>query len=97
MIHHIVCFRFHENTPSERIAQAGEALRAMAGRIPEIREVAFGPNHAPSAGEFSHVLTVVCDDMDAVHRYMAHPVHLQTVADHIAPIRSARLAIDVAY
>lgn len=95
MIHHIVCFRFNPGTAEENIAAAGDALLAMQGKIPEIRRVHWGPNFAPSAGEYSHVLTVIMDDMPAVSRYLEHPVHVKTVADAIAPIRAARLAIDV--
>jgi stress responsive alpha/beta barrel protein len=95
MIHHIVCFRFHPATSEDRIAAAGTALLAMQGKIPEIHRLRWGPNLAPSAGEYSHVLTVIVDDMAAVGRYLEHPVHLQTVTDIIAPIRAARLAIDV--
>jgi hypothetical protein len=95
MIHHIVCFRFKQDTQAERIAEAGAALLAMQGRIPEIRSVRWGRNLAPSAAEYSHVLTVVVDDMAAVGRYLEHPLHQETVARYIAPIREARLAIDV--
>ncbi len=94
MIHHIVCFRFKAGITPEQIAGAGAALLGMQGRIPEIRGVRWGENFAPSAGEYSHVLTVILDDMAAVHRYLAHPVHVQVVAEAIAPIREARLALD---
>jgi hypothetical protein len=95
MIHHIVCFRFKPDTSAERIAAAGAALLCMQGKIPELRGVHWGPNFAPSAAEYSHVLTVRADDMTAVGRYLEHPVHQDTVARYIAPIRDARLAIDV--
>lgn len=95
MIHHIVCFRFKPGTPAERIADAGAALRAMQGKIPEIRGLYWGPNLAPSSTEYPHVLTVLLDDMTAVARYIEHPVHQDTVAHYIVPIREARLAIDV--
>lgn len=95
MILHIVCFRFKPGTPAAAIAAAGEALRGMKGRIPEVRDVRWGPNHAPSSGEYSHVLTVAVDDMAAVSRYLEHPVHVELVQRHIAPIRDARLALDI--
>jgi hypothetical protein len=95
MIHHIVCFRFREGTTTDQVAAAGDALRAMQGRIPEVRSVRWGPNLAPSAGEYSHVLTVALDDMAAVNRYLEHPAHLEVVARYLAPIREARLAIDI--
>jgi hypothetical protein len=95
MIHHIVCFRFREGTTSEQIEAAGYALRGMQTGIPEVRTVRWGPNLATSAGEYSHVLTVELDDMGAVERYLDHPLHERIVQDHLAPIRDARLAIDV--
>jgi hypothetical protein len=57
--------------------------------------VHFGPNLGPSVKEYSHVLIVTCDDMGAVQRYLDHPVHRNTVAQFIGPIREARLAVDV--
>jgi hypothetical protein len=95
MIHHVVLFRFRSDAEAERVAAAGEALLAMRGRIPEVRGVSWGPNLAPSAGEWPWVLVVECDDMDAVRRYADHPVHRDVVERHVAPIRDARLAIDV--
>jgi hypothetical protein len=95
MIHHIVCFRFHPGTAEDRIEAAGKALLEMKARIPEIRGLHWGPNLAPSSSEYSHVLTVLLDNMDAVGRYLAHPAHVQTVSEFVAPIRAARLALDV--
>ncbi len=95
MIHHIVCFRFKPGTPESAIKRAGEALLGMTGRIPEVRDVRWGPNLAPSATEYPWVLTVVVADMAAVERYLAHPVHQQVVAEFLAPVRDGRLALDV--
>jgi hypothetical protein len=95
MIYHFVCFRFKAGTTTEQIDQAGKALLGMQGRIPEIRAIRWGRNFSPAAEEYSHVLTVEMDDMAAVNRYAAHPVHVQVVAEALAPIREARLAIDV--
>ena len=52
-------------------------------------------NLAPSAAEYPWVLTVKVDDMAAVDRYTAHPVHQQVVAEYLAPVREARLALDI--
>jgi stress responsive alpha/beta barrel protein len=95
MIQHIVLLRFKPGTAEEKIGAAGDALLAMRGRIPEIREVRWATNLGPSADEYSHVLTVVADDMAAVDRYLVHPLHQQTVAEYLGPIREARLALDI--
>ena len=95
MILHLVLIRFKPGVASEAIARAGSALLAMRGRIPEIRDVRWGPNLGPSAGDYPYVLAVTADDMAAVQRYLDHPVHVQTIAEFVAGIREARLAIDV--
>ncbi|MDX2192235.1 MAG: Dabb family protein [Gemmatimonadales bacterium] len=95
MIHHVVCFRFKAGVTAAQVAEAGAALLAMPARIPSIRGIAFGPNLAPSAGEWSHVLHVLFDDMEAVNAYAVDPEHVRVVTDIVAPIREARLAIDV--
>jgi len=95
VIHHIVLFRFAEGASSTQIAAAGEALRAMRDTIPDVRGVTFGPNLGATSREWSHVLVVEVDDMAAVGRYAVHPVHVDVVQRHIAPIREARLAVDV--
>ena len=88
-------FRFIDGASAAQIAAAGDALRAMHGTIPEVRSVTFGPNLANTTGEWSHVLIVEVDDMEAVAAYSAHAVHLDVVLRFIAPIREARLAVDV--
>ena len=95
MILHIVAFRFRPGTAAASIGAAGAALLAMNGRIPEIREIRWARNLAPSANEYPHVLSVLLDDMAAVERYSAHPVHQQVVTEVLAPIREARLALDI--
>jgi hypothetical protein len=95
MIYHIVCFRFKPDTPPDSIAAAGAALQGMMGQIDGILGVLWGPNLGPSVTEYSHVLTVFLDHIDRLTPYAEHPVHKQVIADYLAPIRVARLAIDI--
>lgn len=95
MIHHVVLFRFRADAAQADVDGVGGALLAMKGKIPEIRDIAYGPNLGPSAAEYSHLLLVVADDIAAVRRYVDHPVHVETIARFIAPIRDARLAVDL--
>ena len=95
MILHLVLLKFRSDAGRGQIELAGEALLAMKTSIPEIRDISWGPNLGPSATEYPHVLIVTLDDMPAVRRYLKHPVHEATVADHLAGIREARLAVDV--
>jgi hypothetical protein len=77
------------------IEAAGDALLAMEGTIPEIREIRWAPNLAPDTGDYTHVLTVLLDDMEALERYAVHPDHKRVVAEFLVPIREARLALDI--
>jgi hypothetical protein len=95
MIRHVVLFRYRPDATADQLARAGRELLALRGRIPEIRAIAYGRNLAPSAAEWPWVLTVELDDMAAVQRYADHPAHVACVRDAIAPIREARLAVDV--
>jgi hypothetical protein len=95
MILHVVAFRFRPGTAAAAIEAAGDALLGMRGSIPEIREIRWAPNLAPGGGEYSHVLTVLLDDMAALERYAVHPVHQSVVTEFLVPIREARLALDL--
>lgn len=95
MIRHIVAFRFTVPSSDPRFARMARALHGLVHEIPEIRALAFGPNLGPSAEEWTHVLIVTMQDMDAVQRYLEHPAHVRVVQDHIAPIRAARVALDL--
>jgi hypothetical protein len=95
MIQHIVLFKIKDSATPGQIVEAGEALLAMKAEIAEIKSIHFGPNLGPSVKEYSHVLLLTCEDMGALQRYLDHPIHRNTVAQFIAPIRDGRLAADL--
>ncbi len=95
VILHLVLFRFRAGVPSAAIDAAREALLALQQSIPEIRKIAWSRNLGPSAPDYPFVLSVSLDDMAAVERYLTHPAHVDAVARWLAPIREARLAVDI--
>jgi hypothetical protein len=95
MIHHLVLLHFKPGITPEQIADAGRGMTALKGVIPEIREMSWHPNLGPSTGDYPWILFVRCDDMAAVQRYLDHPRHVEAVGKFLAPIRDARLAIDI--
>jgi hypothetical protein len=95
MIHHIVLFRFKPGTTGQAIDAMKSALLAMPRQIPDIRWIDFGVNQAPGSTEYSHALVIGFDDMAAVLRYGDDAHHKAVIAEFIAPIREARLAVDV--
>ena len=95
MILHLVLLRFKPGTTAERIAPLAAALLDMKGSIPEILDIRWGANLGPSTAEYPYVLTVAFDDLDALERYLVHPVHRRVVAEHLEAIREAKLAVDI--
>lgn len=95
MIQHVVLFQWKPEASTTQVEAAGAALLAMRGRIPEIRDIHFGPNLSPEKGVHTHVLIVVCDGMAGVDRYLTHPVHVETVVTHVRPILASRIPVDV--
>lgn len=95
MFLHLVLFKIRPDATPAQLAAAERGMLAMKDAIPEVRDIRWGPNHGPSAAMYSHMLLVWCDDMAAVQRYLDHPVHRQTVAEVLHPIRLDRLAADV--
>ena len=94
MIHHVVLFRFHDTASPLQVEDARRALLALRGAVREIRGLTFGPNVGPTADEWPWVLIVAVDDVAAVERYLAHPVHVDTVAKYVTPVVAARFAVD---
>ncbi len=94
MIHHVVLFRFRDTASPIQVEDARRALLALRGAVPEIRGLTFGPNLGSTAAEWPWVLIVAVEDFLAVERYLAHPVHTDTVAKYVTPILAARLAVD---
>jgi hypothetical protein len=95
MILHQVLLRFKPGTTAEPIAALAAALLEMKGPIPEIRDIRWGANLGPSNAEYPYVLTVTFDDLEALERYLVHPVHRRVVAEHLEAIREAKLAVDI--
>ena len=94
MILHVVLLRFRETASPLQVEDARRALLDMRGAVPGVVGVTFGPNLAPSAAGWPHVLIVTLEDFVSVDRYLAHPVHVDVAAKYIAPILEARLAVD---
>lgn len=71
-IRHVVLFRFAE------AARAGECvarLRAMAGRIPQVRGLEAGVNRVPSERAYDVGLVVTLDSLGDLPAYRDHPAH----------------------
>ncbi len=94
MVPHRCCSASSPAATAERITRRrrGVARHARA-EIPEIREIRWGANLGPSAGEYP--LRSDREHSMTWRRWIAtsiHPVHRRRVGEHLAQIREARLA-----
>lgn len=89
----MVWFKFKENATPEHIKDVGNALVALKGVIPEIKEISFGTNFTTRTPH-SHALLVKFDTKDALQAYADHPEHLNVIKTFIAPIKDDIIAMD---
>ncbi len=82
MVKHIVMFRLEGE--AESVAEAArrfkEGLDALPAKIKELKSIEVGINDGPAAGNWTVVLTAVCDNYSDLATYSAHPDHLACVA-----------------
>jgi len=75
MILHIATFRWKDDVTESDVADLTDALLEMAGRIPEIRSYAAGPNlHLRPAGADYGVAAMV-EDAAGLDAYLDHASH----------------------
>lgn len=90
MLHHVVMFRFHEQSDS---AAAVERLRGMAGRIPALRALRVGQDVSGGPASYHVVLISEHDSAQGLADYLADPVHRE-VAAWLAPRVAERAVVD---
>ncbi|HVW31613.1 MAG TPA: Dabb family protein [Acidimicrobiia bacterium] len=93
MIRHVVMFNFRDGTTGDQKEAVRTALRALPEAIPEIRAYRFGADLGLRDDNFDFVVTADFDDVDGFVVYRDHPDHQKAVAEHIAPIVTARAAV----
>jgi len=76
-IEHLVLFRFAEAADAHECVAR---LRAMAGRIPQVRGLRAGLNQVPSERAWDVGLVITLDSLDDLVAYREHPVHVPVMA-----------------
>jgi len=76
MYSHVVMFRFGEPEDAE---QAANALRAMEGRIPQLRYLEVGTDPDTSERAADLVLLTRFDSREAYEVYRDHPQHREVL------------------
>ncbi|MEO0997525.1 MAG: Dabb family protein [Pseudomonadota bacterium] len=76
-VHHMVWMKFHAGVGDKRIDEHLTALRSLPADVPGIRGLNCGVNFTDRAGGYTHGLSVVLDDREALGVYAEHPRHVE--------------------
>jgi hypothetical protein len=90
---HMVMFRFADDATDEQKEAMRAGLRRLPEVIPEIVAYRFGDDAGLRADNFDFGVAADFDDKDGFLVYRDHPDHQKLIADLIAPIVSARAAV----
>jgi hypothetical protein len=66
---HFAVYKYKEGSSIEEIERAFEDVCRLGDRVPGVRAVGWGRNSSPHACGYTHAMTVVGDDMDAVRAF----------------------------
>lgn len=95
MVKHIVMFRLEGE--KETVAEAARKFKAgldeLPGIIKELKSIEVGLNDGPASGNWTVVLTAVCDSYEDLSTYSAHPAHVACVSI-IKPLIGQRACVD---
>ncbi|MEE2827965.1 MAG: Dabb family protein [Myxococcota bacterium] len=92
MYSHIVMFTLAD---SDDIPQTVGTLRAMEGRIPQLRYLEVGVDDAPSDRSAHIVLITRFDSAEALAAYQNHPHH-QQVLEFLGEVVETAVKVDFA-
>ncbi len=92
MYSHIVMFKLKD---PDDIPQTVGTLRAMEGRIPQLRYIEVGVDDAPSPRSHDIVLITRFDSPEALSVYQTHPHHRQ-VLEFLSEVVESAVKVDYA-
>lgn len=75
MLKHVVMFKFKPEIPEESRSDFLAELRALPGKVHDLRAMEVGENVVPSPRAYDAVLIAEFDDREALGRYAVHPEH----------------------
>ena len=93
MFRHCVLMRFAAEATAAQKTAALEGIRSLPDLIPEVRELAVGPDAGLREGNFDLAVVADFDDEAAYAIYAAHPAHVDMLSEVVAPILSERAAV----
>ena len=93
MIRHVVMFSWVDGTTEDIITSVARQLDAMAADIDSLVGFHHGPDIGANDGNFDYVVTADFDDLAGYLAYRDHPRHRGVVSTVLAPLISARSAV----
>jgi len=89
---HVVLMKFQEPA-AETLTKASAMLRALQGKIPELRNIEVGLDVLHSGRSYDLALITRFDSLAAMQRYQEHPEHV-AVLQYLRAVLSASVAVD---
>lgn len=95
-LRHVVCFRFHPDTPEDRVLALAEGLRELPGLIPEIVDYHVGADLGLNPASWDFAVTADFAGPEDFATYRDHPEHQARIAAFVVPITAERVAVQFA-
>lgn len=92
MIKHIVSLDF-SGIPAELEPKLLEAMLGLIA-IPDMKAITAGRNVSERDKTYTHAMSQDFEDMEAVGRYLVHPIHEQFLTDFVKPYCKTRAIVD---
>jgi hypothetical protein len=95
VIQHIVLLKWKPETTEEEVLAAFRQAEHLPNEVDGVESLTIGRNRVQHEHGYTHALIVRLTDEDALERYLAHPLRLAYMRDHLAPLEAERIEIDV--
>jgi hypothetical protein len=93
MLQHVVVARFKVDTSQQERSEIVAGLRALPGKIAEIRHFEVGLDMLHAERSYDFALVSAFDDLEALKRYQAHPEHVP-LAQRLRAASQGIIAVD---
>ncbi len=78
---HIALYKWKASANPEQIANALQAVEALASKVSGIKEIVTGENTSRYSEGYTHVILVRGENQTAIDNYRNHPDHAKVAKD----------------
>jgi hypothetical protein len=90
---HVVCFRFHPDTPADAVVALAQGLEELPGIIPEIVDYRVGPDLGLNEATWDFAVSADFASTADFVTYRDHPEHQARIQSLVVPITAERVAV----